>query len=102
MSRPISQGKREEWVEKFRQQKESGLSVRSWCAKNQLTGQAFYYWRIKLFPKAAPSRSCFIELSEPKEVGIAIECAGCRIHLEKDFDASTFKRCLAVLREMPC
>ena len=34
-------------TEKLRLQAESGLSVRDWCAANQITKDQFYYWRRK-------------------------------------------------------
>ena len=98
MPQTPSQEKKREWEEKFRKQRESGLSIKGWCQENQITTQAFYYWRASLFPQPDLTRSCFSELFDPQDMGIAFsEYNGIRIYLDKHFDSSTLKRCLAVV-----
>lgn len=47
MNSTIKQAKLNEWANRIRSQVESGLSVRDWCAANQITKDQFYYWRQK-------------------------------------------------------
>lgn len=98
MPRQLSLEKQSEWKEKILQQRQSGLSIQRWCDENQIQAHVFYYWRDKLFPQASLSRSSFKELSDSKTIGIIIEYREFRIHLDKQFDASTLKRCLQALR----
>lgn len=47
MNSTLKQAKLSEWANRIRSQVESGLSVRDWCATNQITKDQFYYWRQK-------------------------------------------------------
>ena len=102
MPRPSSLEKKKKWEETISRQRQSGLSIQRWCRENHISLQTFYYWRDKLFPKAALSRSSFTELTDSKSTGITIECRGVRIHLDRQFDPSTLKKCLQVLQEIAC
>ncbi len=33
------------WTSRFKEQKESGLSIRSWCLENNISMYAFNYWK---------------------------------------------------------
>lgn len=101
MPRPSSSEKKQEWEEKIRKQRESGLSIERWCHDNQLPTHVFYYWRDKFLPKSL-NRACFTELHDANRTGITIEYRGIRIHLDKHFEPSILKRCLAALKELKC
>ena len=88
------------WKEKLEQQKNSGQPVNRWCKENGISIGKFYYWKEQFFPKQV-KRSEFRELTSQK-AGIRLECNGVFINLEADFDAHTLKRCVALLRELPC
>jgi len=100
MSKPISLEKRTEWEEKFRQQRESGLSIDRWCRDKQIPPHAFYYWKERLFPKSLITHLSFTELANAKTTGITIEYRNLRICLDKRFDLIVLKQCLSVLMEM--
>lgn len=36
------------WQERIADKKASGLKLKEWCAQNQLTTHAYYYWRRKI------------------------------------------------------
>lgn len=107
MSKPFSEEKKQEWEQLILQQKESGLSVRCWCQKNEITIDSFNYWRGKLFPKSL-DRSSFKELTSVQdktpfnEAKISIEYQGFCIHLGQCSDVSVLKRCLQALKEAGC
>ncbi len=68
----VKQAKLNAWAEKIHAQAESGLSVRDWCAANQVTKDQFYYWRQKL-------KDSFVESNLPEIVPIEIPTdVGCR------------------------
>jgi hypothetical protein len=48
------------------------------------------------------AHSSFRELPETQGTGVSIEYQGVRIHLDRGFDALTFKSCLSILRGIPC
>ena len=41
----IHQTKLSQWTTHFREQADSGLTVREWCQQNSLSIHAFYYWK---------------------------------------------------------
>lgn len=102
MANPLSEEKKQEWRDKFQKQRESGLTIKRWCLENHLTPQAFYYWRARLFPKPALSRSQFTEITHSKDVGLSIQYKSFQIRLERHFDPLTLKKCLSILKEIPC
>lgn len=101
MVKPLSEEQRREWAKKLRQQYESGLSVLKWCRENQVSLNAFYYWKHKLSAQFI-DRSSFTELVDTKATPLVLEYREIRIHLDKDFDPQTLKRCLKTLREITC
>ena len=101
MPQPISQEKKAEWENKINQQKSSGKRVREWCRENQIHPRVFYYWKSKLFSKTI-DRSCFTEITNSKNTDIIIGCQGIRICLDKHFDSTSLKYCLAMLGGIKC
>ena len=103
MSKPYSQEKKQEWIERIRNREESGLTIKEWCRQNQISSHCFYYWGSRLFPKKPlADRSSFTELCNAHESGLFIEYGGMRIYLDKYFDSELLKRCLFTLRELKC
>lgn len=105
MPERASKDVREQWKKNILKQRESGLSIASWCKQNHIAVHAFYYWRDKLFP--AFDRSDFSEISEKQKVcnqkaGIYLECQGIRIFLEPQFDCFVLKKCLEAIKEIKC
>jgi hypothetical protein len=98
----------EEWLK-------SGMSAKAWCRKNQLIYTTFLGWHYR-FKKAkntfnstkeAPSPNPqFIELKagcEPQAFsGIALECEGVLVYLTNEFDPSSLRKCLNILRGHSC
>lgn len=102
MSKLIPEEKKQEWEANIRNQLESGFSIKRWCRENNISEQAFHYWRGKLFPKPSLSRSSFTEIVDKGRTGIILECQGVQIRLERQFDPSILKRCLEVLKGLKC
>ena len=40
--------KLEQWSQRFREQAQSGLTVKDWCAQNNITIHTYNYWKHKL------------------------------------------------------
>jgi len=89
------------WKEKINQQKISGKSISAWCRENKILYRSFFYWRSKIFSKKI-DHSNFIELKEEKKTNIILEYWGININLDKNFDSEILKKCLILLKEMPC
>ena len=110
MPRPFSEEKRQLWKDNILEQRESGLSIASWCRKNNVTHIAFHYWKKKLFPKTNLIRSDFSEIPNTEDraykasnrSGIILEHGGVFVHLEKHFDPSALKQCLEILGDVKC
>jgi len=97
------------WNENILKQRESGLSVAAWCSENNFNAHTFGYWQGKLFPKKLDC-SNFTEIKDKtnsedfnlKRAGIVLEYQGIYIHLDKKFDSSVLRQCLAVVRGTIC
>jgi hypothetical protein len=102
MTRSVSKESNQLWKENILKQRDSGLSIASWCRQNGVVVHVFYYWQNKLFPKAPFNRSAFSEISQGKEAlktGVVVEYEGFNIHLSQYFDPSVLRRCLEVLKK---
>ena len=98
---PTSPQKQQEWEEKIRQQKESGLPIAKWCEQENISYHTFNYWRDNLGRAFPLSRSSFKELSNaPVGSSIIIEKKGLRIHIAKHFDLITLSQCLKALDKL--
>ena len=102
MALALSKEKVEEWKELICQQKSSSKGIYQWCKEKQIQLRNFYYWRSKFFPKTI-DKSSFTELTDHIiKPGITIEYRKVRIRLDKNFDLTTLKQCLNVIREIKC
>ena len=102
MAQPFCEEIKQQWKETILKQRQSKLSIASWCRQNGITVHTFYYWQSKLFPKSTLSRSAFTEAVEEKNksaTGIVLEYHGFNIHLNEHFNSSVLKRCLEVLKK---
>lgn len=106
MPKSSSPEKAQKWREHILKQEKSSSSISSWCHQNNISTHVFHYWRNKLYPKRDRkvdlSRNCFTELIDRQGTGITLECQDIRIHLDKQFDPSTLKQCLKILKEIKC
>lgn len=103
MFHSLSAEEKKQWEEKIFHQQQSKKSALRWCRDNGERYSAFLYWKRQLFPETVIKRSSFTEITNiSKETGIALEYQGIRLYVERQFDSSTLKQCLKVLREMPC
>jgi transposase-like protein len=99
-----------QWKEKIHAQSLSGLSIAAWCRQNHIAPHTFYYWRDKFLAKSI-ERTDFREISEQsseeapvqtQNAGIWLRYQEFSIHLDKQFDSSSFKECLKILMEVSC
>jgi hypothetical protein len=109
MTKRASEETKQHWITNIQNQRASGFSIERWCKMNNIAMHAFHYWQKKFFPKAAIDRSAFIEIQDEKKecdslisAGIVIEFQGIYIHLKRQFDPSTLKQCLKIVREVTC
>ncbi len=102
MPRPASHQKLQEWEERIRLQKESGLTAIEWCHQNSIPYHCFKYWRSRLMQIMTLRRSSFKELPESSESsGITIEYQRIQIHLSKNCDPASIAQYLRALKEKP-
>ena len=102
MAQPFSEELKQQWKEDILKQRQSKLSIASWCRQNGIALHTFYYWQSRLFPKPVFSRSAFSEAVEEKNksnAGIILEYQGFNIHLGEHFNPSILKKCVEVLRK---
>lgn len=101
MAKVASEEVRLQRKEMILKQRQSKLSIVSWCLENKIAVPTFYYWRNKLFPKLLINRNAFTEVSQGNDgiiSGVSVECQGFKVHLERHFDPFVLKACLDVLK----
>jgi hypothetical protein len=109
MAKPFSKEKKQLWKENILKQRQSGLSVAAWCRQNNFNVHTFGYWQGKIFPKKM-DHSSFTEIKDKtcsedfnlNRAGIVLEYQGIHIHLDKEFDSSVLRQCLAVVQGAAC
>ena len=97
------------WRRLLRQWRHSGLSVRAFCAQQQLTPANFYAWRRTIARRDAavgpfvPVRVLGDAKAEPAtdgpENGLELVVGGRRVRVGPGFDGPTLQRLLALLEE---
>ena len=94
-----------QWVEMIRQRNESGLSVTEWCKENGINIKTYYY-RLKRVRQAVCSEKEWHDIvpveptagTEITAEKIELSIGDVKISLPDDFNESTLKRLLGVLR----
>ena len=89
------------WQGVIREQKESGLSVASFCRNHHLAEWKFYYWRRRdNAPLKLNDSSGFVELDfsshPPGLSGITLRINNIEIELNENFSSDCLKRVLEV------
>lgn len=100
MAKPFSENLKEQWKENILNQRQSELSIASWCRQNNIPSHQFYYWQSRLFPKPILEHPAFLEVVEEghNATGISLECQGVTLYIREHFNPSTLKKCLEVLK----
>ena len=94
-----------QWVEMIRQRNESGLSVTEWCKQNGIHIKTYYY-RLKRVRQAVCSEMERHDIVPVEPIAgteittekIELSIGDVKISLPDDFNESTLKRLLGVLR----
>ena len=94
------------WIDQWR---ESGLSVRAFCARHGLATASFYNWRRVLRGRAAAEQQAFMPVQIVTDAVPAQTSAleviltdGRVVRVAPGFDAATLRQLLAVLEGRPC
>jgi hypothetical protein len=61
------------WQKRIADKKSSGLKLDEWCAKNQLTKHAYYYWKRKLTDLETSSLETSLFVEVPSELTVETE-----------------------------
>ena len=90
------------WREKMAGYENSGLSVREFCARDELREVQFYYWRRALKAGGKKKESGLVELVRPAVAnggaGVSIRIdERISIVLQRGFDGQTLKAALAAV-----
>lgn len=93
-----------EWIVRFDQWQTSGKSITTWCKEQSIPKHRFYYWRrrLKQTSHSDLENSSFIQLTDSPEgpSGLELRIQKFSIHLSREFDSVTLKRCLQLLQEV--
>lgn len=99
---PISNpSQRQAWIDHLAHWRLSGLNGAAWCRERGIAYPVFLYWKRKLESKLA-SEGQFVEITNPEETNLILECNGITIRLSTKFDTELLKNCLLLLKRLPC
>ena len=104
--KPCDPRKEEHWRRLIQLWKNSGLSVRAFCARHQITQASFYAWRRELQQRDAATTFVPVRVvtddqptsSTPIEILLA---GGRSVRITPGFDPATLRQLLVVLQEGP-
>ncbi|SRR5579875_750261 len=98
--------KEQHWRRLIQLWKNSGLTVRAFCARHQLSQPSFYAWRRELLERDAATTFVPVRVvtddqaASPAPIDILL-VGGRSIRITPGFDPATLRQLLAVLQEMP-
>jgi transposase len=116
MKRKQDVEKARRWQNMIREAARSGLSVREFCRRRQLTISQFYWWQRRLKPQQTSARrkqrgvgsdqASFVLVSENGEspaAGIELVLGdGRRLRISRGVDEETLRAVLAALEQPAC
>ena len=95
--------KTKQWMQRIKECRESGLSVRKWCRQNNLCEQTYYNWLKKLRTLAVESGTVsaptFVPVNQigSEKENIIITRGRIRIEFPSDTDIETITRMIGAL-----
>jgi hypothetical protein len=97
---------RQVWAERLQRFAESGLTVVSFCRSEEVSAQAFYYWRQKLGTQSAgtepgPARLLPVRLTTAAPVEVVLP-GGPVLRLAPGCDLAFVRSLVAALAGEPC
>src|SRR5262249_12080556 len=104
--KPRDPRKEQHWRHLIQLWKNSGLTVRAFCARHHLTQPSFYAWRRELQQREIPTTFVPVQVvagdqpasSTPIEIFLA---GGRSVRVTPGFDPATLQQLLVVLQEVP-
>lgn len=101
MSRSLSANKKLKWKSLIEEQRQSGLSIKKWCERQNLMPNTFHYWKTRLFSKEIQTSS-FVELKVKRPDEISLQTRGLYIRLGSDCDPVLRKQIFVLFTEATC
>ena len=86
------------WAQRVESCRNSGLTVRQWCADNGITPNTYYRWQKRVYNAVRAERNPFIEVPIAKpngEIAVSVELNGVTADIRNGAEEATI---LAVLR----
>jgi transposase-like protein len=107
LGKPRDSRKEQQWRRWIHLWQKSGLSVRDFCTRHDLTQPSFYAWRREIQHRDAATVS-FVpiqvvpdEQPAPTSRFEVVLAGGRTLRVPPNFDAATLRQLLAVLEEVP-
>ena len=88
----------QEWTKQIKEQQESGMTVKAYCAQNGINIKTYYYRLRKIREQCLESEPAIVPVAVPRAASdIRIEKNGLQISLPADISADTL---LALVHEL--
>lgn len=83
------------WVELIEEQQRSGMDVETFCRERDLGVTSFHHHRARM-RKTKGVGGGFVQIRDSQGSGLRLRSGGWVLELDRDFDAETLRRFLAV------
>ena len=101
---------RDRWQAVLARQRESGLSIKAFCARERVSYQSFFLWKRRFRDEAADGKAIFAPVRVVAEEPAPAECGhieiefpgGQRVHVRGRVDRQALADVLAVLGAVAC
>lgn len=88
----------QEWTKQIKEQQESGMTVKAYCAQNGINLKTYYYHLRKVREQCLESEPAIVPVAVPRSTSdIRIEKNGLQISLPTDISADTL---IALVHEL--
>lgn len=96
----------QQWAQIIRTCRDSGMTVKDWCAQNGVHPKSYYYWLRKIRTAAVEQQSGteFVQIgednpiAEPRIGGILLRVSGCEIEIHEGTSARLIEQTLQAIR----
>ena len=107
--KPRDPRKEQQWRRLIQLWKNSGLTVRAFCARHHITQPSFYAWRRELHQRDAATDFVPVQVETNDQLATVTSIAtievvlagGQCVRVTPGFDPATLRQLLAVLQEVP-
>jgi hypothetical protein len=103
----IHEYRMQQWAQIIKTCRDSGITVKAWCAQNGVHPKSYYYWLRKIRTATVEQQQCgteFVQIGEDKPIadprigGILLRVSGCEIEIREGTSTGLIEQTLQAIR----